>query len=157
MQQRDPIPCKNCGAMMAPESDGRTYACGFCHTRVQVAIDGAQIAAGMRLDLANADAFLAQLANTLAAGFAEHTRIHAQGTYVLAIEIDTEPDVFVVKREGHRVLAQHRRVVRGIALRTETVDVGRWVQMLTDSLARLANSNARAAWVLSQLGGHASS
>ncbi len=151
MQQRDPIPCQNCGAMMAPEADGRTYACGFCHTRVQVAIDGAQIAAGMHLDLSNAEALLAHLANTLSQGFSEHTRIHAQGSYVHAIEVDTEPDVFVLKREGHRLLAQHRKVVRGIALRTETVALDRWVQLLTDSLARLANSNARAAWVLAQI------
>jgi hypothetical protein len=151
MQQRDPIPCQNCGAMMAPEADGRTYACGFCHTRVQVAIDGAQIAAGMRLDLSNAEALIAHLANTLSQGYAEHTRIHAQGSYVHAIEVDTEPDVFVLKREGHRLLAQHKKVVRGIALRTETLALDRWVQLLTDALARLANSNARAAWVLAQI------
>ena len=148
-----PIPCKNCGAMMSPEADGRTYACLYCKTRVQVEIQGAQIAAGMRLDLTNADALLAQLANTLSTGFAEHTRIHAQGTYVHGLEVDTEPDVFILKREGHKLLAQHKRVVRGIALRTETLALDRWVHMLTESLARLANSNARAAWVLSQIKG----
>ena len=47
-----PVPCANRGAMMMPEPDGRTYACTYCRTHVQVAIDGQQIAAGMRLDLA---------------------------------------------------------------------------------------------------------
>jgi hypothetical protein len=32
--------------------------------------------------------------------------------------------------------------------------VDRWVQMLTESLARLANTNARAAWVLQRISGH---
>ena len=50
---------------MTPQADGRTYACTFCRTQVQVAVEGHQIAAGMRLDLANVDAFLAQLAHTL--------------------------------------------------------------------------------------------
>lgn len=137
--------------MMSPEADGRTYACAFCRTRVQVEIDASQIAAGMRLDLSNADALLAQLANTLSQGFSEHTRIHAQGTWVHGLEVDTSPDVFVLKREGQRLVAQHRRVVRGIALRTETLALDRWVHLLTEALARLANSNARAAWVLAQL------
>jgi hypothetical protein len=151
MQPRDPIPCRNCGAMMTPEADGRTYACGFCHTRVQVAVDGAQIAAGMRLDLSNAEALLAHLANVLTQGWGEHTRVQAQGNYVHALEIDTEPDLFVLKREGHRLVAQRKKVVRGIALRTETLALDAWVPALCDALARLANANARAAWVLAQL------
>src|SRR3954463_16225403 len=104
--------------MMVPQQDGRTYACNYCNTRVLVAVDGQQIAAGMRLDLANADAFLAQLAHTLSTGFGERTRIQAHGNQVVSIEVNVEPDVFLARREGHRVVAQHRKVVRGIALRT---------------------------------------
>ena len=34
------VQCASCGAVMAPQPDGRTYACSFCHAQVQVAIDG---------------------------------------------------------------------------------------------------------------------
>ena len=138
---------------MTPGWTGRVYACPFCGTQVQVAIGADQIAAGMALDLADMEQFLAQLANTLSAGFSEHTRIEANGRVVLSIEIDLEPDVFIAARDGRRVLAQHKRVVRGIALKTATLPLDQWVGMLTQSLANHANQNARAAWVLSQLGG----
>src|SRR6185436_18358506 len=116
-------------------ADARTYACAYCGTRVQVAIDGGQIAAGMRLDLANADAFLGQLASTLSTGFAEKTRIESQQGRVVSIEVSVEPNVFFAAREASGVVARHKRVVRGIALKTTTVPLDRWVEMLTEALA----------------------
>ncbi len=139
--------------MMAPHWDGRVYTCPFCETQVQVAIAAEQIAAGMALDLANVDAFLSKLANTLHQGFHEHTRIDADGGFVNAIEINLEPEVFMARREGSHVVAQHKKVVRGIALRTQTLALDRWVEMLTHALAQHANQNARAAWVLGQITG----
>ncbi len=50
-------------------------------------------------------------------------------------------------------MLRHKKMVRGIALRTETLAADRWVHLLTEALARHANQNARAAWVLAQLGG----
>jgi hypothetical protein len=149
----EPVACANCGAMMVPQWDGRVYACPYCRTQIQVAISGQQIAAGMALDLANVDAFLGRLAQTLWQGFSEHTRIDAQGAVVMGIEVALEPDVFLVRREGHHAVAQHRKVVRGIALKTATLPLDRWVELLMAALARHANENARAAWVLNQLGG----
>jgi hypothetical protein len=139
--------------MMVPQWDGRLYTCPFCRTQVQVAITGQQLAAGMALDLANVDSFLSRLAGTLWQGFAEHTRIEANGAFVIGIEITLDPDVFSVRREGQHAIAHHKKVVRGIALRTRAMPLDQWVQMLTDALAAHANTNARAAWVLGQLGG----
>jgi hypothetical protein len=139
--------------MMVPQWDGRLHACPFCRTQVQVAITGDQLAAGMALDLANVDAFLGRLAQTLWQGFSEHTRIDAQGNHVLGIEVNLEPDVFILRREGQHAVAQHRKVVRGIALKTHAVPLDRWVELLMNALAEHANTNARAAWVLGQLGG----
>lgn len=148
-----PVPCTNCGAMMTPAWDGRTYSCPYCRTQMQVAISGEQIAAGMALDLANVDAFLGKLAATLWQGYAEHTRIQAQGQWVQSIEVDLDPDVFMVHREGQHAVAQHKKVVRGVALRTKQLALDIWLEQLTEALARHANTNARAAWVLAQLGG----
>ena len=138
---------------MVPQQDGRLYACPYCNARIQVAISGGQLAAGMALDLANVDAFLSRLAQTLSQGFSEHARIEANGQYVMGIEVNLEPDVFSVRREGNHLQAHHKKVVRGVALRTRALALDLWVQMLTDSLAAQANTDARAAWVLGQLGG----
>jgi hypothetical protein len=140
--------------MMTPQGDARTFICPFCNTRVLVAVEGHQIAAGMRLDLRNIDAFLGQLANTLHAGYAECTRIQAQGPYVHAIDVTVEPDGFSIRREGAGVVAQHKKMVRGVALKTSTLTLEKWVDMLTKALARQASSNTRAAWVLARLTGN---
>jgi predicted RNA-binding Zn-ribbon protein involved in translation (DUF1610 family) len=149
-----PVHCTNCGAPMNPAADNHSFACAYCGVRVQVAIGAEQLARGMALDLANIDAFLVGLARMLQQGMAEHSRIDADGAHIRAIEIDLEPDVFSVRREGHHAVAQHKKVVRGVALKNSTLPLDKWVEMLTHSLARHANTNARAAWVLGQLGGH---
>jgi hypothetical protein len=140
--------------MTNPQGDGRTYVCPYCQTKVLVAVEGHQIAAGMRLDLANIDVFLHQLADTLHAGYAESTRIQAQGTYIHAIEVTIDPEGFAITRQGAGVVAQHKKMVRGIALKTSTLPLDQWVDLLTKALARQAGSNTRAAWVLARLTGN---
>ncbi|HEX3776291.1 MAG TPA: hypothetical protein VHV51_17585 [Polyangiaceae bacterium] len=138
---------------MAPEADGRTYACAYCGSRMQVAIGGDQIALGMAIDLSNLEDFVVKLANALSQGFAEHTQISASGRVVHAIELTLEPDHFSIERQGREFVAHHKKVVRGVALRTATLPLDLWFQKLTDALAAHANQNSRAAWVLTQLGG----
>ena len=139
--------------MMHPEPDGRTFACSYCKTRVQVAIDGQQIAAGLALDLTNIEAFLDQLANTLSQGFSEHTTIERSGKQITLIEIDLESDRFIARREGRHVVSEQKKMVRGIALKTHRHELDRWVEALTEALAKHANASARAAWVLARITG----
>ncbi len=153
MQQA--MECSNCGAKMTPQYDGRVYVCPFCQMKIQVAIGADQIAAGMAVDLNNIDAFLQRLANALYQGFREFSRIEANGQTIMMLELNLEPEVFMANRQGQKVVAQHKKVVRGIALKTSTLALDRWFEMLTQALARHANENARAAWVLGQLGGGA--
>jgi hypothetical protein len=148
-----PVPCSNCGAMSNPQADGRTYLCPYCGTKTQVAVDAQQIAAGLRLDLSHMETFLTQLANTLSQGFSEHTVIQANGGYVLSVAINLDPDHYLARREGQHVVAEHKKVVRGIALRTQALPLDQWVEKLCGSLARHANTSARAAWVLQRLSG----
>lgn len=138
---------------MVPDADGRTYHCPYCKAHQQVAIGADQIAAGLAADLVTIDRFLFRLAQTLSQGFAEQSRIVAQGNVVHQIEVHFETEHFVVLREGQHAVAQHKKVVRGIALKTKPLPLDQWFQKLTDSLATHANTNARAAWVLGQLGG----
>jgi hypothetical protein len=137
---------------MSPEADGRTFACAYCGSRIQVAIGADQIALGMQVDLTNLEDFVAKVANALSQGFAEHTKIRANGRVVHAIDLNLEPDHFGLERQGQEFIARHKKVVRGIALRTATLPLDVWFQKLTETLAEHANQNSRAAWVLSQLG-----
>jgi hypothetical protein len=73
---------------------------------------------------------------------------------VHAIEITLDPDGFAVRREGSGVVAQHKKMVRGIALKTSTMPLDQWVDLLTKALARQAASNTKAAWVLARLTGN---
>jgi hypothetical protein len=109
----------------------------------------------MALDLSNLELFLGQLAQAVSEGFAEHARVERHGTSVISVEINLDSDVFRVHRDGQRFVAQHRRIVRGITLKTNTLVLDRWVEQLTLALARHANENARAAWLLNQLNGRA--
>jgi len=139
--------------MMVPQWDGRVHACPYCRTQIQVAIGADQIAAGMQMDFANVDGFLARLAWTLKQGFFEHARIQASGNWITSIEVWLEPDQFIVRREGREAIAEHKKIVRGVALRTKRLPLDQWHATLCDALARFANDNARAAWVLKQIGG----
>ncbi|MCE9576137.1 MAG: transposase [Deltaproteobacteria bacterium] len=145
--------CSTCGAAMKPDANGRLYACHYCGAEVQAAIDATQIAAGLKLDLANADAFLNGLATALHGHLGTRTTLRAAGGRVDHFEINLDPDLFVVKREGHGVVAQYKKLVRGVALKTHTHPLDRWVQLLTKALASHANENARVAQVLATLKG----
>jgi hypothetical protein len=137
---------------MDPEADGRTFACRYCGSRIQVAVGADQIARGMQVDLSNLEDFVAKLAAALSQGFAEHAKIQAQGHVVHAIDLALDPDHFALQRQGSEFVTRHKKVVRGVALRTATLPLDQWFQKLTEALARHANQNSRAAWVLSQLG-----
>ena len=148
------VPCSTCGAPATPLGDGRTYQCSYCHAKVVVGVSGEQLATGMKLDLGNIDGFMAQLAQTLHQGYAECTRITAQGHWVTAIEVNLDPDGFSVRREGSGVVAQYKKMVRGVALKTTIMPLDQWVKKLTEALAKQAASNTKAAWVLAQLTGN---
>ena len=143
--------CTQCGAVMEPQADGRTLGCNFCGAKVQVAIDSGQVAAGLRLDLSNAGAFLAQLAQDLHPHFGERSRLEMLSGRVVHFELNLDPDLFVARHENHGIVAQHRKMVRGIALKTATHPLDRWVELLSRALANHANENARVAQVLARI------
>lgn len=143
--------CPNCGAMMTPQSDGRTLTCPFCDAKLQVAVGADQLAKGMKLDLADAEAFLDQLATALHTHMGDRTKVRHEGGRVVHFEINLDPDLFIAKHEGGRVVGQYKKLVRGIGLKTVHHPLDMWVQLLVASLASNANENARVAQVLALL------
>ena len=118
-----------------------------------MAIDGEQIALGLKLDLQNVDAFLSQLARALHHSLSDRTQLKLEGERVISFEVNLDPDVFLVLRERTGVVARHKKMVRGISLKTTTHPVDRWVELLSRALASHANENARVAQILVQLKG----
>jgi hypothetical protein len=145
------IRCPNCGAMMVPKTDGRTVTCSYCNAELQVAIESEQIAAGLQIDLNNVDAFLSRLAHTMHAHFATRTRVQHDGGQLVLFELNLDPDMFVAKRDYDTFLTQHKKMVRGIALKTVQHPIDEWMQLLTKALARHANTSAGAAQAIASL------
>jgi hypothetical protein len=138
--------------MMQPEADGRTYACPYCGTRVQVAIDATQLAAGMAFDARNLEASLAHLAQMLQQAVPERTRAQFHQQWLMMLEVDLDKDKFIAVREGQQLVTRHQKIVRGVALKNATLAPDAWIEGLMRALARIANDNAKAAWVLGQMG-----
>jgi len=147
------VRCTSCGASMTPREDGRVHACPYCGAEVQVAIDSKQIALGLKLDMKNVDAFLTRLAGALQTALGDRTRLQLDGTQIIVFEVNLDPHLFVAKRSSRGLVAQYKKLVRGVALKTATHPLDQWVEMLTEALALHANENARLAQALTQLRG----
>jgi hypothetical protein len=145
------IRCSNCGAVMQALPDGRVHGCSYCGAQQRLAIDSADVAAGLALDLHNIEAFVRQLASALHGQLGSRTQLHEAGGAIQKFEINLDPDVFLIKREGHALVAQHKKLVRGVALKTNTHPLDRWVELLSRALAAHANENARVAQVLASI------
>jgi len=137
---------------MQPGTDGRLYSCGYCGTKAQIGIGADQIAAGMALDMSNIETFLGQLAHMLQQAVPQQVKVEGSGSHVIGLEVNLDPDAFVLRREGGHVVSQYKKLVRGIALKTKELPLDEWVEKLRESLAKHANVNAQAGAVAAQLG-----
>jgi DNA-directed RNA polymerase subunit RPC12/RpoP len=147
------VSCQRCGAPIEVPDDARHYACRFCGAEVLVAVDAQQIAAGMKLDLSNAATFLGQVAHAVETALPDSIRVQRQGPEVAALDITLGADLFHAHREAHGLVAQHKHMVRGIALKTATLPVDRWADLLLKTLATFTNDNAKASQALASFFG----
>jgi hypothetical protein len=144
--------CNNCGAPLTQAGpDVRKGVCQHCGAELAVAIDSAQIAAGMKLDMDNADAFMTQLARALAHAFGQRTKVHWDRGRISKVELDLGKDMFVAVLDVDTVEGQKKKMVRGVALKTTRYLIDEWVVQLHDAIAAHVNSNAKAATALAQL------
>jgi hypothetical protein len=144
--------CTNCGAPLTQAGpDVRKGVCQHCGAELSVAIDSAQIAAGMKLDMANADAFMSQLARALAHAFGQRAKVHWDRGRIAKVELDLGKDMFVAVLEIDSVAGQKKKMVRGVALKTTHHPIDEWVVLLHEAIATHVNTNAKAATALAQL------
>ena len=147
----EPTRCANCGAPMKAGFDPRFHVCPYCGVEAQVKVDGGDLAKGLALDLNDIESFLTGLADALHGHLGPRTKLRKSGDQVDHFEINLDPDVFIAKREGYGLVAQHKKLVRGVALKTNTHPLDRWVELLSKALASHANENARVALILTQI------
>jgi predicted nucleic acid-binding Zn-ribbon protein len=144
--------CTNCGAPLTQAGpDVRRGVCQHCGNELVVAIDSAQIAAGMKLDMANADAFMTQLAKSLGHAFGQRTRVHWERGRIVKVELELGKDMFVAVLDIDQVQGQHKKMVRGVALKTTHHPIDVWVGLLHEAIATHVTTNAKAATALAQL------
>jgi hypothetical protein len=144
--------CNNCGAPLTRSGpDVRKGVCQHCGAELTVAIDSEQIAAGMQLDIANADAFMRQLARALGHAFGQRTRIEWSSGRITKVSLDLGKDMFVAVLEIDQVVGQKKKMVRGVALKTAHHPIDIWVGLLHEAIATHVNTNAKAATALAQL------
>lgn len=114
--------------------------------------------ASLRADAADTHAFLQALAVRLEDALPGQIRVErggglfSRGKDVKRIELDLGEDRYSVEDEGHgRLRSQRVKVVRGIALKTETLNMDEWLQGLSADLAALAERSGQARQALERL------
>jgi hypothetical protein len=73
-------------------------------------------------------------------------RLFSSEKRVISIELTLDDDIYVlmVGRDGHRLEATHKKIVRGITLKTESAPVQEWLVLVGDRIQALADKNERA-------------
>jgi hypothetical protein len=144
--------CNNCGGPLTQSGpDVRKGVCQHCGAELTLVIDSEQIAAGMQLDMANAEAFMRQLARALGHAFGQRTRIEWSSGRITKVALDLGKDMFVAVLEIDIVIGQKKKMVRGVALKTVVHPIEDWVLLLHEAIATHVNTNAKAATALAQL------
>jgi hypothetical protein len=116
------------------------------------------VAASLRADSSDLATFVEALATKLEASFPGHVRIERKGSRfvpgarpVRRISIPLGESTFELDHEGGRVTCSRRAVVRGIALRTEELPLGDWIDTLSAALVSEAGSSESAREALQKL------
>jgi hypothetical protein len=115
------------------------------------------IAASLRADFSDLDAFFEGLAVKLEAAIPQAVRVTRaklgfRGPKVVAaIAVATGPVQLELKRVGAQLQATKARLSGGIVLKTEQLDVDQWLTELTGALSTLAQSSERARLALERV------
>ena len=116
------------------------------------------VAASLRADASDLEAFVEALAAKLEASFPGHVKIERKGSRfvpgtrpVRRISLPLGDSTFELEHDAGRVSCSRRAVVRGIALRTEELPLGDWIDALSAALVAEAGSSESARAALENL------
>lgn len=108
------------------------------------------LAAALRSDSTDERTFLEVLSRKLLDALPGATVVEREGGLlhrdhrVARLAVTLGSVAFEVRRRGERVEAERRQMVRGIALKSEQVSLGKWIEELSAALVEHARSSAEA-------------
>lgn len=110
-------------------------------------LDFEMLAASLRADTADIGTWVAVLGSKLAGALPAHVRLRRGGLLgngpVNGMTADLADWRFALRLERGVPVAERTHVVRGIALKTETLPLDAWIDTLVAALAELAATSAR--------------
>ena len=115
------------------------------------------VAASLRADAVDLDAFLEALAVKLEGALPDQVVVERRGGLfgggkrVRRIEVTLGDQRYEAEREGGRVICRRRSVVRGIALKTQELDLDAWIAALSQDLVEEADRSERGRQALARL------
>lgn len=113
------------------------------------------VASALRADAADVDAFFGVLAGKLEQVLPGQVEIRRGGLFGRGapegMSVTLGDRVYEAERERRRVACRRRTVVRGIALKSEDLDLGAWIDALSADLVDEAARSSRARTALDGL------
>jgi hypothetical protein len=122
---------------------------------VEAARDFDLLAASLRADAGDLAAFVEALAAKLEASFPERTSVERSGLLgkkrVRRVAVELGESRYELERDGARVAARRRSVVRGISLKSDELEVDAWIDDLSQRLVEEAGRSERGRGALERL------
>ena len=113
------------------------------------------LAASLRADARDLDAFFDALASKLAAAFPESTSVERDGFRgrgrVRSVAVELGDDRYAVERASKGARATRAKSVRGIVLKNEELPLDEWIDELSRGLAEAAELSERGRIALERL------
>ena len=116
------------------------------------------LAASLRADARDVDAFVEALGAKLEGALPARTRVVRKSPRLLSkqkrvtsITVDLGEDRFVLERAASSVETRHAHTVRGIVLKSETLELDDWIGGLVQAIARAADTSEHGRLALAQL------
>ena len=114
------------------------------------------VAASLRADSSDLEVFVEALAQKLEASFPSHVTVERRRSLlgpkpVRRITAELGDARFELEHEDGRVGCRRRELVRGIALRSDELDLGPWIDALSQALVAEADRSGRGREALKQL------
>jgi hypothetical protein len=115
------------------------------------------VAASLRADSSDLGVFVEALAQKLTQSFPGHVKVERKKSFlpgakpVRRITAELGNDRLELETENGNVVCRRRELVRGIALRSEELELGPWIDALSRALVAEAENSERGRIALQQL------
>jgi|GEM_PF-52887 len=150
--------CENCGAPLPTSSDGFAGSCTFCSAGKPRTVDPVALARHLERDINDIQKFVEGLASTLEDTFGASTEVERTGIFskkVSQITVTLQDHTYRLECDDGKATAHRARVVRGVTVKNEKLQLHVWLNEVARGLAHEAEQNAEVRDALVRLSGRA--